>query len=103
MKLTKSIIAEIKKHHNHKLMAYEMFYKVKYMDDTTKTYLLPSDDYDTAIEWYNEWTKNYKETIHKEVHCVFLRKTLQGTSSVIKYNVKKSVSDYADDYKQQVF
>ncbi len=104
MKLTKSIITEIKKIDNHMSTKYEMFYKVKYMDDTTKSYLLSSDEWSTALGWYTEWSNGFKENIHKEIHCVLLTNSkLNQSTHVDKYNVKKSVTDYGDDYVPQVF
>lgn len=102
MKLSKSIITEIQKQPTHNQFSFEMFYKVTYMDDTTKTYLLPTDDFSVAREWYKEWSKNFNESIHKVVHLALLRNTREGTI-VEQYNVKKCVTDYGDNYKPQVF
>ncbi len=102
MKLTKGIITEIKKENQHKKFRFEMFYKVKYMDNTTKSYLLPTDDYTTAREWFRDWSSNLNDRIHKEVHIVLLQNNGDVTS-VESYKVHKALTDYADDYKPQVF
>lgn len=102
MKLTKSIIKEIKKQPNHKKFSYEVFYKVTYMDNTSQTYLLPSDEYTSVRDWFKDWSNNLNDRIHKEVHVVLLKNNNDDTS-VMSYVLMKSVTDYEDGQTPQVF
>lgn len=105
MKLNKSIIAEIKKHDEYLDAEYQIFYKVKYMDDTVKAHMLSFTDYQSAISKYHKWYNPDNDTIIKEAHTVLLEhRAIDGRHTlVLKYNIVKNLTSYDDDFVYQKF
>ena len=97
MKLSKSIITKIQKNRFYRAGQWQLFYVVKYMDNTKRNYILSFDDYQSAIENYRDWIKDKSDSIHKETHTILLWNTIVGgaeITEVVKYNVQKNITDY---------